>query len=94
MKNLSLLLVLAGLTFQLAAETIDPHNIIIENVYIASENAEEIPINLLIRDNKLELLTKDDIPIPDGFVALNANGGYLVGNLVLGESSSFLIEER
>ena len=91
MKNLSLLLVLAGLTFQLAAETIDPHNIIIENVYIASENAEEIPINLLIRDNKLELLTKDDIPIPDGFVALDANGGYLVGNLVLGESSSFMI---
>ncbi len=94
MRNLLLFLVLAGLTQQLAAEAVDPQNIIIENVYIASENAENAPINLLIGDNKLELLTKDDIPGPDGFVVLDANGGYLVGNLVLGKSPSFMILDK
>ena len=71
MRHLLLFLVLAGLTPQLTAEVVDPQNIVIENVYIAIEDAEDVPINLLIRDNKLELLTKDDIPIPDGFVALD-----------------------
>jgi len=91
MRHLMFLLVLAGLTPQLAAEVVDPQNIVIENVYIASEDAENVPINLLIRDNKLELLSKDKIRIPDGFVALDANAGYLVGNLTLGKSPSFMI---
>jgi phosphate-selective porin OprO/OprP len=91
MRILLSFLLLAGLTPQLAAGLVDPQNLVIENVYIAAESAEDAPISLLIRDNKLELLTKDDIPVPDGFVALDANGGYLVGNLVLGESPSLMI---
>ncbi len=86
-----LILVLTGLTFQLSAEVIDPQNIVIENVYIVGEAAEQVTVNLLIRDNKLELVSKDDIPIPDGFTALDAKAGFLVGNLTLGKSPSFMI---
>jgi phosphate-selective porin OprO/OprP len=92
MKNLSLvLLLLLGLTSQVAAQVIDPQNVVIENVYIATEGTEDVPVNLLIRDNKLELVSKDQIPVPDGCVALDAVGGYLIGNLALGEPPSFII---
>jgi phosphate-selective porin OprO/OprP len=91
MKNLFLVLLLVGLTSQVVAQVIDPQNIVIKNVYIATEGAEDVPVNLLIRDNKLELLSKDEIPIPDGYVALDAVGGFLIGNLVLGEPPNFII---
>jgi phosphate-selective porin OprO/OprP len=79
------------LTGPVAAQVIDPQNIVIKNVYIATEDAEALPVNLLIRDNKLELISEDDIPLTDGMVALNADGGYLLGNLILGESANFII---
>jgi hypothetical protein len=70
---LLLLLLPMCLTGPAAAQVIDPQNLVIKNVYIATENAEALPINLLIRDNKLELISEDDIPLPDGMVALNAS---------------------
>ena len=73
------------------AQEIDPQNIVIRNIYIAVADAEDVPINLLIRNDELELISKDRIPIPENFVALDANGGYLVGTLALGESPSFMI---
>jgi hypothetical protein len=62
-KNLSLvLLLLLGLTSRVVAQVVDPKNIVIKNVYIASDGAEDVPVNLLIRDNKLELVSQDQIP--------------------------------
>jgi phosphate-selective porin OprO/OprP len=91
MKDLLVLLLLAGSTPQVVAQVIDPQNMIVENVYLSTPDAEDVPISLLIRDNRLELLSKDPIPVPDGFAALDANAGYLMGNLTLGESPSFMI---
>lgn len=91
MRCLLLLVVIAGFTPRSVAQVIDPQNIVIENVYLATDSAEDVPINLLIRDNKLELLSKDKIRVPDGFLALDANAGYLIGSLVLGVSPSFMI---
>ena len=84
-------LMLVGSVPLSAAQEIDPHNLIIENVRIASVDAEDVPVSLLIRENELELISKDKIPIPDDFVVVDANGGYLVGNLALRESPSFMI---
>jgi phosphate-selective porin OprO/OprP len=91
MRGVSIFLLLAGLAPQGTAQVLDPQNMIVENFYIAAADAEDVLVNLLIRDNKLELLSKDVIPIPDGFVALDANGGFLLGNLTLGASPSFMI---
>jgi len=74
--RLFLILLLFGLIQQLSAEVLDPQNIVIENVYIVTESPEQFTVNLLIRDNKLELVSKDHIPIPDGFVALDAQAGF------------------
>jgi phosphate-selective porin OprO/OprP len=91
MRYLLIILCLVGSATQLSAQVIDPQNLVIENVYILASEVEHAPTNLLIRDNKLELLSKDEIPIPNGFVALDANEGYLMGYLTLGESPSFII---
>ena len=90
-RCLLVLLILVGSIPLSGAQEIDPHNLVIENVRIASVDAEDVAVSLLIRDNKLELISKDRIPIPDDFVAVDANGGYLVGNLALRESPSFMI---
>ena len=91
MRCLLVLIILLGSVPISGAQDIDPLNLVLKNFYIATTDAEEVPISLVIRDNKLELLSKDEIPIPDDFVSFDANGGYLVGNLVLGESPSILI---
>jgi hypothetical protein len=84
-------MILVGMTTGSDAQEIDPQNFVIENAYIALADAEDVPINLLIRNNELEFISKDEIPIPENFIALDANGGYLVGNLALGETPSFMI---
>ena len=94
MRCLLVLIILLGLVPLSGAQDVDPLNLVLENFYIATADAEEVPISLVIRDNKLALLSKDEIPIPDDFVSFDANGGYLVGNLALGEPPSFMILDR
>ncbi|NIL95554.1 MAG: hypothetical protein GTO71_14280, partial [Woeseiaceae bacterium] len=53
--------------------------------------APEVPVNLLVRGNKLELVSQDPIPTPEGLIALDAEGGYLIGSLQLGDPPSFII---
>ena len=85
------LLLMLGLSSQVVGQVVDPQNIVINNVNIATDVAEDVPVSLLIRNNKLELVSKDQIPVPDGWVVLDAVGGYLMGSLVLGEPPSFII---
>ena len=73
------------------AQTVDPQNVVIRNVYIVAEDADDAPVSLLVRDNQLELVSKEEIPTPEGFVAVDANGGYLIGTLRLQEPPSFII---
>lgn len=91
MKPLLLLLLIFGFTAPTAAQVVDPQNVVIRNVYIVAAEAEDVPVNLLIRNNRLEVVSKDRIPPPQGFVVLDAEGGYLVGALRLRESPSFII---
>ena len=72
-------------------QVVDPQNVVIRNVYIATVGADEEPVNLLVRDGKLELVSKDEIPTPEGLYALDAEGKYLIGILELGERPSFMI---
>jgi phosphate-selective porin OprO/OprP len=74
-----------------SAQVVDPRNVVIRNVRIATADADEAPVNLLIRDNRLEIVTKDEISTPEGIYALDAEGNYLIGILNLGETPSFII---
>jgi len=91
MRYFSAILLILATSWTAFAQVIDPQNVVIRDVYVAAAEAEDIAINLLIRDNKLELASRDEIPTPEGFVALDGNGGYLIGNIKLGEAPSFII---
>ncbi len=75
------------------AQFVDPQNVLITNVHLidAGQEAEEVLVNMLIKDNKLELVSKDDIPVPEDIITVDARAGYLLGKLSIGETPSFII---
>lgn len=75
------------------AQIIDPQNVLIQNVYIISAESKEddAPVNILVRENKLEIITRDDVSLEDGTVAVDGEGGFLLGTLKVGETPSFII---
>ena len=75
------------------AQVVDPQNVLIQNVYLSDGDAdtEAVLVNILILDNKLEIVTQDPIAIEDESIAVDARNGTLLGNLVVGETPSFII---
>lgn len=75
------------------AQVIDPQNILIRNVYLVVQDPAEdrVLVNILIRGNQLEIVTQDDIPAKDVAMAVDGREGYVLGNLVVGETPSFII---
>jgi phosphate-selective porin OprO/OprP len=76
------------------AQIIDPQNVLIQNVHIVGgESAEKdkAPVSVLIRNNRLEIITQDDVALEDGTVTVDGDGGFVVGTLVVGEIPSFVI---
>ena len=66
MKNLLQRLLLTSVLLASAAfaQTVDPQNVLVRNVYLidGGDATEGVLVNLLIRDNKLEVVTKDEVP--------------------------------
>jgi phosphate-selective porin OprO/OprP len=91
MKQVASIIVLFAFADIVHGQVFDPENVLIENVYLASETAGESTVNLLIRKNELVIVSEDRIPLPEGFTALDADKGFLVGNLVVGEPPDFII---
>ena len=85
-----LVLLVAGPAF---TQGVDPQNVLIRNVHlVAADTAdEEFVVNILIRDNKLEVVSKDPIPAGEGANAIDGREGYVLGNLAVGETPSFII---
>lgn len=76
-----------------SAQIVDPQNVLIHNVYIISAESKEddSPVNILVRENKLEIVTRDEVTLEDGTVTVDAEGGFLLGKLEVGETPSFII---
>jgi phosphate-selective porin OprO/OprP len=75
------------------AQTVDPQNVLIRNVQLldGGEGTEGVSVNILIKDNKLEIITQDKLTIDDSILAVDARNGYLLGQLKIGETPSFII---
>ena len=75
------------------AQIVDPQNVLIRNVQLldGGEGTEGISVNILIKDNKLEIVTKDEVPIDEAAMAVDARNGYLFGKLKIGATPSFVI---
>ena len=78
---------------QVAAQNQDPENILVRNVTLidpARESEDKI-VNILIRERKLDVVTEDKISHKEADQVVNANKGFIVGKLEVGEPPSFLI---
>ena len=75
------------------AQVIDPQNVLVRNVNLANvgSNVEQVSVSILVRDNLLELVSNEAVPTPEGIIAIDAQGGFVLGKLEIGEQPSFLI---
>jgi phosphate-selective porin OprO/OprP len=71
-------------------------SVLIRNVYlVGSAGAEnDVLVNLLIIDSKLKVVTKDEIRSSETRFTVDAKNGFLMGNLMVGDSPSFLILDQ
>ncbi len=94
LRQCSLAALFSLMAGNLLAQVVDPKNVLIHNVHIVggeSGGEEKAPVNVLIRGNKLEIITQDEVALEDGTVTVNGDGGFVVGTLVVGEIPSFVI---
>jgi phosphate-selective porin OprO/OprP len=70
--------------------------VIVQNVRLAGRKApkQDASVNLLIVGGRLSVVTKDDLVVHADDAAVDASGGFLLGQLVLGTPPSFLILDR
>jgi len=70
-----------------------PASVLVKNVTLADQqgNAEDTVVNILIKDNKLDVVTQDDIAIDAAELALDARQGIVIGKLEVGQPASFII---
>ncbi len=70
-----------------------PETVLIRNVTLVNQvgEAEDIVVNILLRNRKLDVVTQDKIAADTVELALDAQEGILLGKLDLGEAPNFLI---
>ena len=75
------------------AQPSEPERVLVRNVVLfdPTENVADKIVNILILDQKLDLVTEDKISRDQADVVVNADQGVIVGKLKLGESPSFMI---
>lgn len=72
------------------AQVPDPQNVLIRNVRIVGAD-EPVTVSILVRNNILELVSPDEIPAEEGVSAMDGRNGFVLGELIVGQTPSFLI---
>jgi len=93
---LIVLLLLSASPGAAAASAAEPERIIVKNTRLVGRDApaQDVAVNLLIVGGKLAVVTKDELVIQPGDVAVDAGGGFLFGQLALGARPSFVILDK
>jgi phosphate-selective porin OprO/OprP len=99
LRALALLLPVASVLLQsvpvLSEETTGAETILIRGVQLVSEDDKEaVSVNILIKAGELSVMTKDEIPSSEAEMVLDAQNGFVLGRLNIGEPASFLILKR
>jgi len=97
MSRLSLIfLLVAACVAAPVAHAADPERIIITNAKLVGRDtaAQDVAINILIVDGKLNVVTKDELVIEPDDTAVDSNGGFLFGQLAIGARPSFVILDQ
>ena len=71
----------------------DLEKILIRNVTVIDlgRETEDVVVSILIKQKKLELVTPDKIELQKADIAFDAKGGFILGNLKLGDLAGFII---
>jgi len=95
-RALLTMFLLAACAVATVARAADAERIIVTNAHLIGRAAasEDVRVNLLIVDGKLIVVTKDELVIQPGDVAVDASAGFLLGQLVLGARPRFVILDR
>jgi len=95
LSSLILLLVLIS-SFPVQAQTIGPNRVLVRNVTLFDPTGavEDKVVNILLRDNKLDIVTEDKLSRDDADMVVNARNGLLMGKLTIGQKPSFIIFEE
>jgi len=84
-----------GLSLSLAvhAQTIGAERVLIRNVIIFDPKGvtEDKVVNILLRENRLDIVTEDKISREEADMVVNANGGIIMGKLEIGQKPSFIV---
>ena len=74
----------------------DMQNILIRNVTVIDQTGktEDVIVSILIKQKKLELVTQDKIDLTKADIAFDANGGFILGRLELGNLAGFIILDQ
>ncbi|UXX81361.1 OprO/OprP family phosphate-selective porin [Reichenbachiella carrageenanivorans] len=78
------------------AQTNKEETLIIRNVNVITNSSDSslFHVNLLIIDDKLELVSSEVLTKKENSIALDAKGGYLIGNLTIDTAPKFLILKK
>ncbi|MCP4259960.1 MAG: hypothetical protein GY774_20965 [Planctomycetes bacterium] len=84
------------LSSNIAAQTVHPESVLIRNVRLMDRGgkAKDVTVNILIKDKKLEVVSKDEIPTSEAALTVDAQNGILMGTLHLGLPPSFMIIDQ
>ena len=71
----------------------EPRDLLIRNATLLDPGGTgaDRMVSVLIRNGKLELVTEDAVPGESVDEVVNANAGFIIGNLEIGEAPSFMI---
>ena len=74
----------------------DMQKILIRNVTVIDQSkaTEDMVVSILIKQKKLDLVTRDKISIKDSDIAFDAEGRFILGTLEVGSLASFLILDK
>ena len=74
----------------------DFQNILIRNVTMMDQagNNKDVVVNILIKKKKLELVTQDKVAMSQADISFDANGGFILGTLEIGNPAAFLILDQ
>ena len=90
------ILLLAAYAAAPVAHAADPERIVVTNARLIGRDApaKDVRVNVLIVGGKLVVVTRDELVIRPGDIAVDASAGFLFGQLVMGKHPSFVILDR
>ena len=92
LQALSLCLACCSVTMPSLAQVEGLPSVLLRNVKLADENGgDDKVVNILVRDNKLDIVSEDLIPMDEADEVYDAEGGIILGQLKLGEPASFMV---